>query len=261
MPPACCACNFERGYWQNVERTEFMFVLRTAVRLHKWLAILIGLQVFLWLLGGLVMSALPIERVRGEHKIADHSLPVYETQALLSLSQAAQSAGLTSVNHASLSTLLDEPVWQIQSGQVRTVVSARDGEIRSPITEDLARQIADHDFLPEADILSVERLDNPPSEYSRGGPVWQVAFDDPGDTRIYIDPQTGEIRARRSSTWRLFDFFWRLHVMDYDDGADFNHPLLIGAALLGVMFALAGLIILFFRIRRSLMLFRGARKT
>ena len=49
-----------------------MMILRNAVRLHKWLALLIGLQVFLWLLGGLVMSALPIERVRGEHKIAEH---------------------------------------------------------------------------------------------------------------------------------------------------------------------------------------------
>jgi hypothetical protein len=49
----------------------------------------------------------------------------------------------------------------------------------------------------------------------------------------------------------MFDFFWRLHVMDYDDGADFNHPLLIISAGLGLIVSVSGLTILVFRMRRS----------
>lgn len=41
----------------------------TASRMHKWLSLIIGLQVLIWMTSGLVMSALPIERVRGEHLV------------------------------------------------------------------------------------------------------------------------------------------------------------------------------------------------
>ena len=37
---------------------------RRAHRAHRWLGLIVGLQVFVWLAGGLVMTALPIERVR-----------------------------------------------------------------------------------------------------------------------------------------------------------------------------------------------------
>ena len=47
-----------------------MGILRWSVRIHKWVALVVGLQIVLWIAGGLVMSVLPIEQVRGEHKIA-----------------------------------------------------------------------------------------------------------------------------------------------------------------------------------------------
>lgn len=237
-----------------------MVILRTAVRVHKWLALLIGLQVFLWLLGGLVMSALPIERVRGEHNIASHPPLSAHADRLVSVSQAAQAAGFTSLDGAVLTGLAGHPAWRLQSGETISVVSAVDARILSPISETLAEEIANHDFLPESAVHSVQLLDTPPSEYAPGGPVWQIVFSDPDKTRLYVDPQTGVVRARRSDTWRLFDFFWRLHVMDYDDGADFNHPLLIISASLGVVVALAGLVILFFRMRRSVQLWRKSRQ-
>ena len=37
---------------------------RWTMWLHKWLALIIGVQVFIWLFGGFAMSALPIEQVR-----------------------------------------------------------------------------------------------------------------------------------------------------------------------------------------------------
>jgi uncharacterized iron-regulated membrane protein len=227
-----------------------MTVLRWAVRAHKWLALLIGLQVFLWLLGGLVMSALPIEKVRGETKIASHPAPAMDVAELITLERALAVAGLRSLDVAVLTTLIGEPVWRLRSGESTIVVSAIDARRMTPVDGAFAWAIADHDFAPDVPVRSVMLLEDPPSEYGPGGPVWQVRFDDAGDTRLYVDPESGEVRARRSSTWRVFDFFWRLHVMDYDDGEDFNHPLLIGAALLGVLVAVAGLVILSFRIRR-----------
>ena len=237
-----------------------MTILKTAVRVHKWLALIIGLQVFIWLLGGLVMSALPIERVRGEHKIASHPPIAISSADIIPLSDAISAAELSSVHQAHLTTLVGRPVWRIRSGAQTVLISATDAEILSPVSEALAREIADYDFLPEVEIEAITLLTNPPSEYGGPAPVWQIIFADDGDTRLYVDPNTGQVRARRSSTWRLFDFFWKLHVMDYDDGEDFNHLLLIGAAFLGVIVSIAGLIILFLRMRRSYGVWRTQKK-
>ncbi|WOI52180.1 PepSY domain-containing protein [Parvularcula sp. LCG005] len=228
-----------------------MALLRWAVRLHKWIALIIGVQVLLWILGGFVMSVLPIERVRGDHKVADAPIVAVDPGAIVSLEQAVKAAGMEAVENATLSRLLGEPVWELHGGARTVIVEAKEGTIISPVPQALARQIAEYDFAGDGQVASVKMLTDPPSEYGPGGPVWQVQFDDAGNTRLYVDPDTGKVRARRSDTWRLFDFFWRLHVMDYDDGADFNHPLLIVSAGLGLLVSVSGLTILVFRMRRS----------
>ena len=42
---------------------------------HKWIGIIIGIQIVLWVAGGLVMSAFPIELVRGESASAPADKP------------------------------------------------------------------------------------------------------------------------------------------------------------------------------------------
>ena len=41
----------------------------------------------------------------------------------------------------------------------------------------------------------------------------------------------------------MFDFFWMLHIMDFDEREDFNHPLLQIAAALGLIIALSGVVL------------------
>ena len=130
-------------------------------------------------------------------------------------------------------------------------MDALTGQVLSPVSETMARDIALADYSGEAVISRAELLATPPAEYGRPGPVWQVVFSDDGETTLYVDPASAEVRARRSSTWRFYDFFWRLHVMDYDDGEDFNHPLLVTAAGAGLFVALSGLVLLVFRLRRT----------
>ena len=41
-----------------------------------------------------------------------------------------------------------------------------------------------------------------------------------------------------------------LHIMDYEEREDFNHPLLISAGALALMTVLAGLVLLVLRLQR-----------
>ena len=94
--------------------------------------------------------------------------------------------------------------------------------------------------------LAAERalLEAAPGSEIRGRrlPVWKVDFSEPESLSVYVDPHTGEIVARRTTRWRVFDFLWMLHIMDFDERDDFNTPLLQVAAVLGLLIALSGLV-------------------
>ena len=68
-------------------------------------------------------------------------------------------------------------------------------------------------------------------------------------TSLYFNADNGEFITVRSNIWRVFDFFWMLHIMDYDEREDFNNPLLISFAASSVFFSFTGFILLLQNIR------------
>ena len=225
---------------------------RRAHRVHRWLGVAVGLQVFAWLAGGLVMTALPIERVRGEHKIAEAAPAAFDPARVIPFEAAASAAGMDLVASGRLTTLLDRPAWLVEAPDGGVVlIDARTAARLSPLDEATATAVAIADYAGPGTLASLRLLDDPPTEYARPGPVWQAVFDDADRATLYVSPDTGAVTARRGRTWRVFDFAWRLHVMDYDDGADFNHPLVQAAAGAGTLFALSGLTLIGLRWRRG----------
>jgi hypothetical protein len=81
--------------------------------------------------------------------------------------------------------------------------------------------------------------------------VWLARFDDGLKTRLYFDGRSGELLAIRNNAWVLYDFFWRLHLMDYGAGEDFNHPLIKGASLAALALVLTGLVLATLALRRA----------
>mgnify|MGYP003339799900 CR=1 FL=1 len=49
----------------------------------------------------------------------------------------------------------------------------------------------------------------------------------------------GEIVSRRHALWRVFDFAWMLHIMDYEARTNVNNPLLRIATLSAAAMALS----------------------
>lgn len=195
--------------------------------------------------------------MRGEHKIAVTEPLSVSPNVLIPLAEIAKKMRSTHSQSASLGQLFGKPVWRIKAPDGRHyVIDAETGTSLSPMTEQLATKLAEADYVGSGTLSKVELLILPPSEYGRPGPVWQAKFKDTDATTLYIDPETAEVRARRLTTWRFYDFFWKLHIMDYDDGKNFNHPLLITAAGAGLFVALSGLILLFIKTRRTLIAWR-----
>jgi uncharacterized iron-regulated membrane protein len=227
-------------------------MLRLSTQIHKWLALIVGLQVLGWVLGGVVMTVIPIERVRSEHHFAKFQPAALPAKGLVSHGQAAAAMGVTPVE-ATLKSSLRGPLWVLKDADGKThVVDAKTGRHAAPLPAAEARLLAGVQYEGRGQPGVPRWFAEPPQEAGRPGPLWAVDFDDAEKTRFYVSPETGEVVSRRSNVWRFYDFFWRVHILDFKDGEDFNHPLIIAAAVLTLPVAITGLILLWIRIGRDI---------
>lgn len=225
-----------------------MKVSVVATQFHKWIALVIGIQVVLWILGGLVMSWFPIERVRGEHNIADAPTPVIDPEVALVPPGVILEAAGADVVEVKLRHLLSRPVYEVavREGRAR-LYDAQTGALLTPLAEDFARRIALADFKGEAKVLSARLLTEDVIEYRKDLPVWRMILDDEEQTHLYVSPDTGGVVARRNAVWRFYDFFWMLHIMDYKERTDFNNPLIVTFSIIAVILSVSGILLLFYR--------------
>jgi len=226
-------------------------VVRLSTQIHKWVSLIVAVQVVFWVVGGLVMVSLPIEKVRSEHHVRQVAIPPLPT-AVMSLAEVAASTE-TRPTRAELRSTLRGPVWILRSGdQAPVTVSAVTGAPLAPMTSREARSAAVAAYVGDGEPVAVTYLARPPQETGRDTPLWRVVFDDAERTAFYVSPETAEVEVSRSAVWRLYDFMWRLHILDFKDGENFNHPLLIGLTGLTLALLVTGLILLVVRLRRDL---------
>lgn len=225
-------------------------VRRLAVSLHNWMGLFVGIQIIFWFVGGLVMTVLPLDLVRGERSMAEQAPVSLNNEELLAVLPQLDVADIRQI---SARTLAGGRVLQVTDGAGNTLLySGATGTLLSPIGAEIAEQVAllDFDYRTEntqVSAISVEWITEEPGDFRRSLPVWRVNLDDPDGTRIYVSPDTGRVMARRNDYWRVFDFFWMLHIMDYDEREDFNHPLLIITTLTSTLFVFTGVVLLYFR--------------
>lgn len=198
------------------------------------------------------MSVIPIEVVRGEVNIANQKV---ETLSGVEMVSALEKIGVVDLKRVSIKNLAGQVAIVLdQSDGMKRLYDAHTGNLLTPIDETLATQIAVNDYqhssaetYAPAAVLSASLLTEEPGDFRRKLPVWQITLDDPDGTRIYVSPDTGDVLARRNDYWRLYDFFWMLHIMDYETRDDFNNPLVIVASITSSLFVISGFILLYFR--------------
>jgi hypothetical protein len=237
------------------EPTSGVRFRRQLRQFHRWVGLLVGVQVVLWVLGGLVMSALHLDAVRGEHARAQVAPVTLDPGArFMPLGELLRDTRLAGATAATLQTWQGRAVYKIERPQGTQLVDAIDGRLLSPLDEAAARAVAAADYSGDGSILAVEWVDVAEGggvEYrGRDLPLWRVRFADARDTTLYVSPRDGAVVARRNDLWRTFDFVWMLHIMDYDEREDFNHPLLIATAATALLFVISGIFMLVFSFRR-----------
>jgi len=220
-------------------------------KFHKWLGLIVGLQLLLWTASGSVFAWLNHHEVEAEHSVRvpapstlNPAITVAEPTKWLQANPAE------TIYELRLTSLLGEPVWRVELADRVELRRAADGK-RLDLDEPHMRQLALAHYTGDGQLEALTYQAEPGLETRKAGAVWQARFDDANHTALYFAADDGHLVAARNSTWRLFDFFWMLHTMDYAGRDNFNNPLVITVATGALWLALSGLLLLTRSFRRQ----------
>ncbi|MGX7926433.1 hypothetical protein ACWPMX_07655 [Tsuneonella sp. HG094] len=194
-------------------------------RTHKWLALLVGVQALLWTVTGMYMVIVHIDIIHGDHLIRPATVEPFGMSQLAEPSKVvAAAAGASEIR---LQRFLGVPVWRVETPEGAKLFDGATGVPLPPPTESQIRALARSYYTGDPEIVAVRLLTESPLEMqSKKAPFWQVEFVGWNRPTLYLSPTTGELISRRHALWRIFDFAWMLHIMDYDTRTDVNNPLL-----------------------------------
>lgn len=210
---------------------------------HKWLALIVGVQILFWIASGFFFTLFPIERVRSEHRVAEaHAAPLGAVRDVSALLPEAPARVTYERNAAG------EAVAVAEFHERRPVlIDLEDWRVASPLTADAAAQIAQAYTSGSPRVRERKLITEETPEYRGPLPAWRIAFDDAEGLAVYVAADTARVTARRSDLWRVYDALWALHIMDWRDHENFNTGLMILTSFTALMVVLAGFVLFPYR--------------
>lgn len=229
---------------------------RLVASLHKWLGLIVAIQFVVWTGTGLFMASFHLADVRGEHLVhpPGHMAPIDMSKVRLTSADALRAVVEDRPNEVILRPLAGQPVYEVRAGIGVFLVSAETGSVLSPVSGELASEIATAAWAAGGEPLSIERIEPAPRESGLSGVVWAAHFAGEGNPTLYVSAANGQVSAPRTDLWRTYDFFYGLHLMDYVNHESANNIWNIALAFFALSTVLFGIVLLVHRFTR-----RGGR--
>ena len=221
---------------------------------HRWLGLIVSIQLLMWTASGLFFSIPDITDVRGEQYLTQSNSININQEARENIVSISEIIDNAKVNLEANETVLlkhraGRLIYQVEKTppEKKLIFDALTGQPMTYITSTEAISIvsARTELSPtEAVLINEPKIG---SEFrGRDLPLFKVTVTKPKKGIVYVDPVTGEIAAIRTKLWRAWDFLWSLHIMDYQERDDFSHWLLRLFSALGVLTVLSGIILWFY---------------
>ena len=175
----------------------------TLRKFHKYISLIVSIQLLLWTISGIYFSFNKIENVRGEQ---------YRIEKKVSSPNEKEQTKMLSTEEAKKIVSLKTTLTPIQSLLI-------DEEVRG-------------------------------SEFrGRNLPLYKVVSENGEGKKInvYIDPFTGEVSAIRSLQWRIWDFMWGIHIMDWVERDNIDNLWLKIFSFIALFTSLSGITLFFNR--------------
>ena len=205
---------------------------------HKYLSILISIQLLLWTISGIYFAFNQIELVRGEQ---------YRLPQAFSVDLSKVNLVLDSVKSIQVARRFGEEILIVRK-ETGTEYLNLEGVALEKLSKTQATSIVS--AVTSLTPLAVEEINDPEpgSEYrGRNLPLFKVVTQDQenDEINVYVDAISGQVVAIRSEQWRLWDLMWGLHIMDWETRDEINNWLLKLFSVLALISSLTGVFIFF----------------
>lgn len=226
---------------------------------HRWLGVLLGVQFLVWTISGLYFSWTNLNEIHGDfqHKQPPHLAGHF---TLVSPAEAFQKSGLKpdSLHSIQLISILGKPFYNLQffvgKEAKKILADATTGSVRPALSKEDAVQMAAESFHGEPTLKAVEYITTTHGHHEYRGkplPAWAITFNHPSNTTVYVSAEGGKVESFRNNKWRVFDFLWMGHTMDYKGRDNINNWLLRLFSAFGLVTILSGFALFWVSSRKS----------
>ena len=208
---------------------------------HKYLSLIISIQLLLWTISGIYFAFNKIELVRGEQYIIKDKPSSIEINNLNISSNVKNIEIFKRLNQWVVKVemdagfkyqdLLGNEVYELSPNEAIEVVKLK--TILSPI-----------------DAIKINESSSRSEFRGRSLPIYKIKTDSSDDTNVYVDVMSGKIVAIRSDSWRVWDFLWGAHIIDYKERDNINNILLKIFSVLALFSSLSGIALFFNTIKK-----------
>ncbi len=232
---------------------------------HRWLGVILGIQFLLWTIGGLYFSWGNMDEIHGDFQ--KKSAPLLSSDIFLVSPTAVLDTikkvhRIDSVVSIQLIEILGKPFYQVRCisaihnetnhehdiQAMDHLANAETGQLRGPLTREEATEVAKRRFNGEPKVKSIEYLTSTDGhhEYRESPlPAYAILFEHPSKTTVYVASELGTVQKFRNSKWRIFDFLWMMHTMDYESRDHIGNWLLRAFSIFGLVTVLSGFALFF----------------
>ncbi len=208
---------------------------------HRYLGIFLGIQFLMWTISGMYFSWTDINEIHGDQYQKSDISP----SSFSNLTGLSEMAPDMKINSMQLKDIAGEPYYWINE---EILIHAQNGAKKREISNEEAVKIADKYMLDKYEVSGVERITSMGDHHEyRGGllPAFVISYTTDENLKAYVSAVDGTFRSVRHRDWRLFDFLWMTHTMDYEGRDNFNTIVLRAFSLLGLITVLSGFILWF----------------
>ena len=208
---------------------------------HKYLSLIISIQLLLWTISGIYFAFNKIELVRGEQYIIKDKSSSIEINNLNISSNVKNIEIFKRLNQWVVKAemdagfkyqdLLGNEVYELSPNQAIEVVKLK--TTLSPI-----------------DVIKINESSARSEFRGRSLPIYKIKTNSSDDTNVYVDIMSGKIVAIRSDSWRIWDFLWGAHIIDYRERDNINNILLKIFSILALLSSLSGIALFFNTIKK-----------
>ena len=208
---------------------------------HKYLSLIISIQLLLWTISGIYFAFNKIELVRGEQYIIKDKPSSIEINNLNISSNVKNIEIFKRLNQWVVKAemdagfkyqdLLGNEVYELSPNQAIEVVKLK--TTLSPI-----------------DAMKINESSARSEFRGRSLPIYKIKTNSSDDTNVYVDVMSGKIVAIRSDSWRVWDFLWGAHIIDYRQRDNINNILLKIFSILALLSSLSGIALFFNTIKK-----------